>query len=703
MAPAAVDAGQMHRTASLSALPDSAAEPPPPPLPPARAGAESPAAGGALLADYSGLGLLDFPRGVPDNLRALNIGGNALVQLPPGLGSAFAALRVLDVSGNRLTLLPDDIGGLRCLRELHASRNLLAALPASLGALSGLEVLDVSENRLARLPPCLGLLAGSLRVLLADGNPLDAAHRALAEPILAGPAADPPRGAGKRERVRRALAVAAAGGLHADAKEHMPAIKKLLAMGLGARRDRSSSAPAPPPAPPHVIRSHSSDETAATTALTVSTALAADASGHASSSSASQSSRSSSANAAADPAQDAGRVQTLLWQLRDEWDLDPAHRDRPESGRIPPPPLLLGRSGTDPDAEADVGAAALERAYREKAASASNSQRMKILSELLVTEVTYVDTLKNVVGVFLNPMRETKILSESELREIFSNIEVILAFHNDHFLPSVTHSISQPEMAIGSVFLRHSAHFRLYSTYANNHGTSTRTLSAVMSRRTVSSFIRHAHNDVTQLGQVSLDGHLLTPVQRLPRYRMLLTDLLANTPPEHPDHEQLFLALKELNKIIYEVNERKRLFENQAMLRRLQDKIAGAADIPLAAPHRAFKLSAGFHLETYAKQAGGKADPPTAAAAAVVVRRSGGGHVYRYYLFSDMLLQCSAAVNKDLRLGRVYRLPPHGAAASITHTGELRIACIDRVIYLRGAPGEVQAWARAINHHPPQR
>ncbi|KAJ2163782.1 hypothetical protein GGH15_004281, partial [Coemansia sp. RSA 562] len=75
---------------------------------------------------------------------------------------------------------------------------------------------------------------------------------------------------------------------------------------------------------------------------------------------------------------------------------------------------------------------------------------MKILSELLVTEVTYVDTLKNVVGVYLNPMREAKVLSETELREIFSNIEVILAFHNDHFLPAVTYAISRPEMAVGS-------------------------------------------------------------------------------------------------------------------------------------------------------------------------------------------------------------------------------------------------------------
>ncbi|KAJ2719353.1 hypothetical protein GGI07_005265 [Coemansia sp. Benny D115] len=399
-------------------------------------------------------------------------------------------------------------------------------------------------------------------------------------------------------------------------------------------------------------------------------------------SSSSQESHGSSMDDSLGLIQDAGKVARVLWQLCDEWDLDPRHSEADSVEHM----LTQVRNG---NVRMD-GAAGIDRAYREKAPSAGGSQRLKILSELLVTEVTYVDTLKNVVGVYLNPMREAKILSESELREIFSNIEVILAFHNDHFLPAVTYAISQPDMAIGSVFLHHGAHFRLYSMYTNNHEASIKTLTSVASRRSVHNFIQEARSDVTQLGQVGLDGHLLTPVQRLPRYRMLLLDLLSNTPPSHPDHESLYAALKDLNKTIYEVNEKKRVFENQTRLRKIQEKVAGAAEIPLVVPHRSFKLMANFRLLIFS-------EPVRDKSGNLAVRRIGVGTVYRFFLFSDMILQCTIIMNKDLRVNRVYRLGTRVTPAEVTCDSELRIVDSEGILYLKGDSADIRKWAREIN------
>ncbi|KAJ1818676.1 hypothetical protein LPJ56_003796, partial [Coemansia sp. RSA 2599] len=401
-----------------------------------------------------------------------------------------------------------------------------------------------------------------------------------------------------------------------------------------------------------------------------------------SSSQESHSSHSSSIDDSAGLIQDASKVARVLWQLRDEWDLDPRHSEADSVHHM----LAQLRDG---NVRID-GALEVDRVYREKAPTAGGSQRLKILSELLVTEVTYVDTLKNVVGVYLNPMREAKILSESELREIFSNIEVILAFHNDHFLPSITYAISQPDTAIGKAFLHHGAHFKLYSTYTNNHEASVKTLTSVMSRRAVNSFIQSARSDVTQLGQVGLDGHLLTPVQRLPRYRMLLLDLLNNTPEDHPDHEALYAALKELNRTIYEVNEKKRVFENQSRLRKIQEKVVGSAEIPLIAPHRVFKLMANFRLQVFSEHTMDKAGM-------VSVRRIGVGAVYRFFLFNDMILQCTIIMNKDLRVNRVYRLESRVTPAEITSDKELRIVDSDGILYLKGDATDIRRWAQEIN------
>ncbi|KAJ2106812.1 hypothetical protein IW146_007611 [Coemansia sp. RSA 922] len=397
----------------------------------------------------------------------------------------------------------------------------------------------------------------------------------------------------------------------------------------------------------------------------------------------SQESHGSSMDDSAGLIQDAAKVARVLWQLCDEWDLDPHHSEADSVEHM----LAQLRDG---NVRMD-GVTSIDRVYREKAPSAGGSQRLKILSELLVTEVTYVDTLKNVVGVYLNPMREAKILSETELRDIFANIEVILAFHNDHFLPAITFAISQPDMAIGNVFLHHGAHLRLYSMYTNNHDTSVATLNSVMSRRAVNSFVQGARYDVTQIGQVGLDGHLLTPVQRLPRYRMLLMDLLSNTPVSHPDHESLYLALKDLNRTIYEVNEKKRVFEHQSRLRKIQEKVAGSADLPLLTPHRVFKLMANFRLQIFSELVADKHGK-------LSVRRIGVGTIYRFFLFSDMIMQCTIIMNKDLRLNRVYKLSTRVTPAEVTCDNDLRIVDSEGVLYLKGDLTDIRKWAHEINN-----
>jgi hypothetical protein len=41
-----------------------------------------------------------------------------------------------------------------------------------------------------------------------------------------------------------------------------------------------------------------------------------------------------------------------------------------------------------------------------------------------------------------------------------------------------------------------------------------------------------------------LASMLVTPVQRIPRYVMMLKDLLKNTSPQHPDYNNLLRAVK---------------------------------------------------------------------------------------------------------------------------------------------------------------
>jgi hypothetical protein len=52
--------------------------------------------------------------------------------------------------------------------------------------------------------------------------------------------------------------------------------------------------------------------------------------------------------------------------------------------------------------------------------------RHKIINEFITTETDYVASMELVVEVFINPLREKKLISELNLNLLFSNLETII-------------------------------------------------------------------------------------------------------------------------------------------------------------------------------------------------------------------------------------------------------------------------------------
>lgn len=106
--------------------------------------------------------------------------------------------------------------------------------------------------------------------------------------------------------------------------------------------------------------------------------------------------------------------------------------------------------------------------------------------------------------------------------------------------------------------------------------------------------------------QISLESYLLLPVQRVPRYRMLLESLVACTPalptstsfgllvPVAPEaalasldpHPVLQEALELIGDVATAMNERKRETEGRAQLLYWQGRIGNRFRSPLVQPHR---------------------------------------------------------------------------------------------------------------------
>lgn len=62
---------------------------------------------------------------------------------------------------------------------------------------------------------------------------------------------------------------------------------------------------------------------------------------------------------------------------------------------------------------------------------------------------------------------------------------------------------------------------------------------------------------------------LILPVQRIPRYRMLLEDLFQNIPREHPDSAHVERALVEIKEVASYVNFQMRIVKSFSDVRRI--------------------------------------------------------------------------------------------------------------------------------------
>lgn len=223
----------------------------------------------------------------------------------------------------------------------------------------------------------------------------------------------------------------------------------------------------------------------------------------------------------------------------------------------------------------------------------SSSLRHTALIEILETEKTYVEVLLTITTHFLAPLMASgsNVCSEQECKQIFSISEQLAALHT-MFLSSlqrrIGHDGNATNINIGDLFCDLAGRLKLYKEYINNYGVSAKTLAQAIQRESFRKFL----DDQTRLLKMrtlSLSNCLITPIQRIPRYKLLLTTVLTHTPPSHPDFQQLTKALLEIQSIADFLDSENQKLETLRVIGNI------ISDFPLDAPNRlllnSFRLS----------------------------------------------------------------------------------------------------------------
>ncbi|KAI8920402.1 hypothetical protein BC831DRAFT_479817 [Entophlyctis helioformis] len=224
------------------------------------------------------------------------------------------------------------------------------------------------------------------------------------------------------------------------------------------------------------------------------------------------------------------------------------------------------------------------------------SKRERIFREILETERRYVDSLVLLHDVFYEPLRVLcgmpgEILTKKQVSDIFSNLKDILNVNREikrQLERRAEAAFFDPETTcIGDIFFELAPYLRVYSIYARNFNYAIALSTDLLARNQLfAGFVRDQSRKPECKG-LQFQAFLLEPVQRIPRYKLFLKELLERMPEEHPDKANTRKAMDIVSQVATFVNEEIRKHENVLKMIELQRGLIGLHE-SLLTPGRRF-------------------------------------------------------------------------------------------------------------------
>uniref|UniRef100_A0A4W4E548 FYVE, RhoGEF and PH domain containing 1 n=1 Tax=Electrophorus electricus TaxID=8005 RepID=A0A4W4E548_ELEEL len=208
-----------------------------------------------------------------------------------------------------------------------------------------------------------------------------------------------------------------------------------------------------------------------------------------------------------------------------------------------------------------------------------------IANELLHTEKAYVSRLHLLDQVFCGRLMEEARVRGSFPCEvvmgIFSNICSIYCFHQQFLLPALEKRMEEWEAnpRIGDILQKLAPFLKMYGEYVKNFDTAMELVNTWMERSSQFKAIIHDIQKQEMCGNLTLQHHMLEPVQRIPRYELLLKDYLHRLPEDADDSKDAQKSLELIATAAEHSNAAIRKMERMRKLLKVYELLGGEEDI----------------------------------------------------------------------------------------------------------------------------
>ncbi|BFU18531.1 Rho guanine nucleotide exchange factor, putative [Entamoeba histolytica HM-1:IMSS-B] len=163
------------------------------------------------------------------------------------------------------------------------------------------------------------------------------------------------------------------------------------------------------------------------------------------------------------------------------------------------------------------------------------SKRLYVVNEIVSTEESYARALQTVVDLYITPLKGMDLISEEDMKGLFCNLEELLDGANQ-----LTKQLKDrlKEFALNDnicdVFLLNKPLFNRFGPYIQNYEKASLLFDKLSKKKKFEEFCEtQKENPLSNNG--NLMSFLIFPVQRIPRYILLMKEYIKNTEKDHPD------------------------------------------------------------------------------------------------------------------------------------------------------------------------
>ncbi|KAJ6228426.1 rho guanine nucleotide exchange factor 9-related [Anaeramoeba flamelloides] len=222
-------------------------------------------------------------------------------------------------------------------------------------------------------------------------------------------------------------------------------------------------------------------------------------------------------------------------------------------------------------------------------------KRSQVIMELIETEKEYLGDLKIILNLYLNPLKEQKIIELKDISVIFSSVETIAGANDILFqrlmenYPKEDSNLKVGELNVGKIFLEMGDYLKLYTLYCSNHEAALKTIAHYRKKSNYQKFIKDRIVNYPEVRKLKLSDFLIKPIQRICKYPLLFRELLRATAIDYSDYDDLKNAFIKLSEVTDYVNEKKRNIEASMIILRIVEQISGISNhLQLIDPARKF-------------------------------------------------------------------------------------------------------------------